>query len=203
MNRFLHSLNRLIRGGSRSLQRFAGTLGRLLLAKQLILSVLFSVALLVICLAPFFFVKSYQSSAQDPKGKLSENIIFSSTGKHWGVWQTSDAIKFSLDQVVTTIRYLFAAAAAGMAFIGKIVIEPRISSTSRPLPPFAQYALIVAVLFWIGSITSGMSAHLYLNSVGTLGSFSLSGPVGDYVLFQLLYFALALWLFLIALVSSV
>src|SRR5204862_383529 len=128
--------------------------------------------------------------------------IFSSSGQRWVAWPAQDAVKFSLDQVVTTIRYLFAAAAAGMAFVGKIVIEPRIGSTSRPLPQPVQYALIIAVLFWIGSITCGMFAHLLLDSVGTAKSFSLAGPVGDYVAFQLLYFALGLWLFLIALVNS-
>jgi hypothetical protein len=184
-----------------ALGRFAGRAGNLLLTRQVVLSVVSSVGLLTICLLPFLLSGQHEHYAAEPEGKSNEVHIFNSTGTRWVAWPAAEAIKFSLDQLVSSIRYLFAAAAAGLAFVGKIVIEPRLSTTSRLLPRVAQYALTIAVLFWIGSITSGMVAHLYLVTVGTGQSFALSEPIASYALFQLGYFAVGLWLFLIALVN--
>jgi len=130
--------------------------------------------------------------------------IFNADGTRWVRWNYSDAVKFSLEQVVTTIRYLFAAAAAGMAFIGKILIEPRVGAAAQVngLPRRAQYVLIATIALWISSLTCGIVAHLYIAEIGTVESFSIYGSGGVYVLFQLIEFGVGLLLFLVALVLS-
>lgn len=131
--------------------------------------------------------------------------VFSARGDYWVAWKSDDAIKFSLDQVVTTIHYLFAAAAAGMAFVGKIVIEPHATTSTAPriLPRQVLYLLVAAVSLWLGSLSCGMIAHLFLAEIGTADAFSIYGPLGMNVLFQLIYFGSGLSLFVVALIYSI
>ena len=162
---------------------------------------LFFVALLVaLCVAPFFVPSGGKFAGGQPLTALK---VYDSRGQKYVSWESHDAVKFSLDQVVTAIHYLFAAAAAGMAFVGKLLIEPRVSAGApHPFQPFAKYSLITTVVLWIASTVSGMFAHLYLAELGTMESFSIYNHVGIYCLFQLVYFGFGLVLFLLALVQS-
>jgi len=147
---------------------------------------------------PLAFIPT-PSRAVDAKPK-TEVKVYDSKGTGYVAWKAEDAIKFSLDQVIASIRYLFAAAAAGLAFIGKLVIEP--PSTGPALSGFVRRALLFSGGVWISSLVSGMLAHLYLPGLGTAGAFSIYGAVGILVFFQIAYFALGLLAFLVALVWS-
>lgn len=160
-------------------------------------------AAMLICVLPTFLSREVPNADSSAQRKAVR--IYNANGEHWVEWASNDAIKFSLDQVVTTIHYLFAAAAAGMAFVGKIVIEPHATTatTARILPPKVLYLLIAAVTLWLGSLTCGMIAHLFLAEIGTAAVFSIYGPLGMNVLFQLLYFGIGLALFVVALIYSI
>ena len=169
---------------------------------RVVTAVLLVAAIVILCVAPLAIMPDTSPAAVS---KLTNRgvTIFNADGTRWFQWNYNDAVKFSLDQVVTTIRYLFAAAAAGMAFIGKILIEPRVGAAqAHGLPRRVQDVLIATVVLWISSLFCGMVAHLYIAEIGTAESFSIYGRVGVYVLFQLIEFGVGLLLFLVALVLS-
>src|SRR5437870_7656568 len=107
MNKFTVLWQQFIRTGKSGLGWFAHRAGGSILGRQFVLSVAFSLALLVICLLPWFFVASqdYPTYVRDPSHKSKEIAVFNSSGKRWFEWPATDAIKFSLDQLVTTLRY--------------------------------------------------------------------------------------------------
>ena len=161
------------------------------------------IGFLVLCALPFFAAESRGVLEGNPLGGLK---VHNQSGKHWVEWKREEAVKFALDQVVTTIRYLFAAAAAGIAFIGKLIVEPKASAAPAGPPAFGksvQATLVVVAVLWMSSLVCGMAAHLSLAEVGTAEAFSIYGPVGWYVFFQLAYFAVGLMVFLVALVRSI
>jgi hypothetical protein len=61
--------------------------------------------------------------------------ILNSTGERSASWERKEAVKFSLDQLESSINYLFLAAAAGLTLIGKLVFEPETSATPKQARP--------------------------------------------------------------------
>jgi hypothetical protein len=139
-------------------------------------------------------------TAVDPR-TITDVKILGSRKDRAVAWKAEEAVKFSLDQAVTAIGYLFAAAAAGMAFIGKVVIEPHVSKESEKLAEGVVKLLLGAVVFWLCSLVCGMSAHLSLAELGTAQTFTIYEEFGWFVLFQLGYFAAGAVLFLAALIQ--
>ncbi len=93
-----------------------------------------SAVLLLICLVilPYRFVRNV--TGHDPKEMPAVKIL-NSTGERSASWERKEAVKFSLDQLESSINYLFLAAAAGLTLIGKLVFEPETSATPKQARP--------------------------------------------------------------------
>ncbi len=157
--------------------------------------------LLILVLLPIF-VESSPKLDENAKERITLKV-FGSKGKEFVAWKTEDAVKFAFEQMVASIRYLFAATGIGLAFIGKLVVEPRATGATSNLPQGAQYGLLFAGVFWVGSLSCGMIAHFQLSDLAVVETFSIFGSLAMMVLFQLIYFSLGLLCFLFALIRSI
>jgi hypothetical protein len=150
--------------------------------------------------------------------QLKEVRVYDQDQTHYGLWERQEAIKFSLDQVDSSIKYLFVGAAAILGYVLKILIEPQLEPQEResgsppeyeaavrkPLTtPFVDLLLLHAALGSIISIACGFYARLYLQNPADSATFSIYGEIQYGVFGQLMSFFVAALLMIWAAITMV
>lgn len=132
--------------------------------------------------------------------------IYNQNRSQFSEWQRNDAIKFSLDQIDSSIGYLFVAAAALLGFIVKVLIEPYRDNKDQSansevlshVTPGIELMLRHCAIGCVLSIVCGFVARLYFSRLGDVATFSIYDEVGFATLGQMLGFVVAAVLILIA-----
>lgn len=127
---------------------------------------------------------------QKPLGSLE---IYSQNGQRFSEWDRKEVIQFSLDQVDSSIKYLFVAAAALLGFVVKILIDPLLDPKpgSKPIGPKSKLLFVHTAIGCLVSISCGFLARSYFASLADSTGFSIYDEVGFAALGQLLAFFLA------------
>jgi hypothetical protein len=125
-----------------------------------------------------------------PLGSLP---IISQKGDRFVEWDRKDVIEFSLDQIDSSIKYLFIAATALLGFVVKILIDPLLDpkTGSKPIRPRSKLLLVHTAIGCLISISCGFLARSYFASLADSTGFSIYDEVGFAALGQLLAFLLA------------
>ena len=134
--------------------------------------------------------KRVRLADQQPLGSL---VIYSQNGQRFSEWERKDVIQFSLDQVDSSIKYLFVAAAALLGFVVKILIERLLDPKPRstPIGPTSKLLFVHTAIGCLISISCGFLARSYFASLADSTGFSIYDEVGFAALGQLLAFLLA------------
>jgi hypothetical protein len=148
----------------------------------------FSIWLLVIAL--FLCWMGFIPDRNDQTTGLLEDLkVFNQTRTRYAEWKRDEAVEFGLNQVATTINYLFIAAAAILTFVGKTVFEPSGNGKHpRPLRPSVLLLLKHSAIGCILSLCFGFFARLYFNNISDMVSFSIYDECGVASLFQIISF---------------
>ena len=125
-----------------------------------------------------------------PLGSL---LIYSENGQRFTEWERKEVIQFSFDQVDSSIKYLFVAAAALLGFVVKILIDPLLDpkAGSKPIGPTSKMLFVHTAIGCLISISCGFLARSYFASLADSTGFSIYDEVGFAALGQLLAFLLA------------
>jgi hypothetical protein len=175
---------------------------------------LLSVGLGLIWLAIFSLgvVIPVLSSPEHKKGAappLQNLLIFGSKEETFAEWERKEAIKFSLDQIDSSIKYLFIGAATILGFILKVLIEPHVikkeqsvtPSTVDPINETTELLLIHSAIACLISIACGFIGRLYFSRLGDIEAFSIYDEVGFTTLGQLFAFVAGAIILLVAAIS--
>lgn len=99
-----------------------------------------------------------------------------------------EAVKISLQQIASMIRYMFAAAAGFLAFIVKIMMDPlqkpKKERGSFMLADNALLLLLASALCLISSLLAGILAQGGFIWLATRSTFSFGGDFGLWILYQ-------------------
>ena len=128
-----------------------------------------------------------------PLGKL---LIYAEDKSQVAQWDREQAIKFSMEQIDSSINYLFIAAAALLGFIVKVIFEPHISKKDSDLKsvkitPGVELMLVHAAVGCLISIVCGFGARSFFSRLGDQVSFSIYDETGLFAFAQLAAFVLA------------
>ena len=139
------------------------------------------------------------------KSPLGPLVIYSQSGQRFSEWDRAEAIKFSLDQVDSSIKYLFVAAAALLGFVIKILIDPLLDpkAGSTAIGALSKLMFIHTAIGCLISISCGFLGRSYFASLADSPGFAIYDEVGFAALGQLLSFLLAALLLVIATTSLV
>jgi hypothetical protein len=217
----IKSLNLRIRAGVKSLISF------LLSYVTYSMSIAFWIIVFVLSITMLFFIPDYAESWQariltkcslEPKAnnseppaacklpeitvpqKLDKIKIFDINGKYYAEWERKEAVKFGFDELLLTINYLFIAAGAILAFIGKSVIEPAIKKErNKYLASFwVIWFLTNCAIGCALSIFFGFAARSMFITIGNKEFFSIYDEIGVSFLFQEMTFFLAIIFLMLA-----
>lgn len=134
--------------------------------------------------------------------KADDLRVYNFNRTNYASWDRKEAVKFGFEQLASSINYLFVAAAAIIAFISKMVIEPIVGEKPRtPLPRDVLMLLRHCALGCVFSIFYGFFGYLYLNKLPDTADFSIYEEIGLAQLFQLASFFVAVMLLLFAVVT--
>ncbi len=126
--------------------------------------------------------------------------VYGPQKKRVATWERKEAIKFGLEEVSSTINYLFIAAAALLSLVGKIAIDPLFSKEQpEALDKWVALLLRHTAIGCLISIAAGFIARSSFNTVADSESFTIYGPVGAEAQCQLFTFGAAALLMIIAL----
>lgn len=160
------------------------TMAARLKLKGIILAALF----VVINLAILLGLSCMSSPSADRKTDEKPLGIFANSDTNLaGVSLTrEETVKFALDQHSSLIKYLFAAAAAILTILSKILVEPFSSKdeTARYLPLRAFWKFYWGALFALSSLMQGAFGLGELAKLSNQKAWSLSGPSGLYIAMQ-------------------
>ena len=136
---------------------------------------------------------------------LGDLKVYSQNGARVADWERKEAIKFSLDQVDSSIKYLFVAAAALLGFVIKILVDPLLNpqAGSKVISQGSKLMFVHSAIGSLLSISCGFLARLYFASLADSIGFSIYDEVGFAVLGQLMAFLLAALLLVTAAISLV
>lgn len=157
-------------------------------------------------------VAPLRSSPEHKKGltpALGSLLVFGARQEIFAEWDRKEAIKFSLDQIDSSIKYLFVGAATILGFILKVLIEPHVirkeqSPTTTVVDPISKSTelwLIHSAVGCLISISCGFMARLYFSRLGDIEMFSIYDEVGLATLGQLFAFVAGAIIMLVAATS--
>jgi hypothetical protein len=143
-----------------------------------------------------------------PVAMLPDVIFYDKDQYYYGLWDRKEAIKFSLEQVDSSIRYLFVGAAAILGYVLKILLEPRLepdkAGEAKPITgAFTKLLLLHAAFGSIISIACGFFARLFLTTPGDSLSFSIYKEAGLGAFGQLMAFFFAAIVMICAAISLI
>lgn len=98
-----------------------------------------------------------------------------------------NAAEFALEQTASMIKYLFAAAAAFLGFLAKLLLDPAQSKAKQEkteLPSSSRLLLVAAALSFLSSLFGGLQAQGWFTSLATATQFSLVREFTAWVLYQ-------------------
>lgn len=165
------------------------------------LRLLWSLILFISIVIPLF----QPEREKPPNGELGALKVYSQNRQRYGSWERKEVIKFSLDQVDSSINYLFLAAAAILGFVVKILVNPQLGTgvERKPHSPFVKSMLKHTAFGCIISISCGFFARSYFTMLADSADFSIYDEVGLAAFGQLTAFFIATLLMCWAGVSMV
>ena len=178
--------------------------------KKLLLNVLLGLVWVGICtlgiVFPLLLNREHQKGINPALGKL---IIYGQKQGAFAEWDREEAIKFSLDQIDSSIKYLFIGASAILGFILKVLIEPHVikkeqtstNTIDSPITRTTELLLIHSAIGCLISIICGFMGRLYFSQLADLESFSIYDEVGLATLGQLAAFVVGAGIILCAAIS--
>lgn len=140
--------------------------------------------------------------AKPNETEVKDIKIYNQDRTRYATWERKEAIRFGFEQLASSINYLFVAAAAIIAFISKIVIEPIVGH--KPAGPLSRDVLLLLRHAAFGSVLSlfyGFFGYLYFNKLPDTLDFSIYQEIGLAQLFQLFSFFSAVLLLLLAVIA--
>jgi len=168
------------------------------------LGVIWVLLLILGIVGPALSNPQHQKGSNAPLGNL---IIFGPSGQKFAEWERKEAIRFSLDQIDSSIKYLFIGAATILGFILKVLIEPHVVTKEsagvvvNPISGKTELLLIHSAIGCLISIACGFMGRLYFARLADIETFSIYDEVGLATLGQLTGFVVGTIIMLLAAIS--